>query len=211
MKRIKVLIVDDHRIVREGLKLFLEEETQIQVVGEAESLQEMLRFLETHKIDVLLIDFKLRDGDGINGALKVMTLYPNVKTILITAYLEPEIIHSALYSNIHAIIFKNIDEEDLVATIIDVFEGHYNPIDHLPKRYFKETSSVQWVDFTDRERAILDWLALGKTNIEIASQLNLAEKTVRNYIYNLFKKINVSNRTEAASYWIKSKMTNRDK
>ncbi len=212
MNPIRVLIVDDHKMVRDGLRYFMSDEPGIHVAGDADSLKNMFAVLKTQTIDVILMDFKLRDGDGINGALKVRDLFKHIKVILITAHIEPEIIHSALQSKLDAIIFKSIDELDLIETIKSVYQGTFNALENLPKKYAKEDSNlIQMVDFTRKEQQVLDWIALGRTNSEIGSEMNIAEKTVRNYLHAIYRKIHVSNRTEAAAYWIKSRMSNRDK
>ncbi len=198
-------------MVRSGLKSFLAVEEAFHVVEAVGTLSEMLHVLRNEPIDVLLLDFKLGDGDGILGGIKALNLQPKLKILILTAFVEDAIVLSAKQANFAGVLFKSVQEDTLIETILNIATKQMTFEDCLPKEWACSLSFIPKHTFTPREITILDCLALGKTNIEIARELMLAEKTIRNYIHELFKKINVTNRTEAAAYWLKSSFLNRDK
>lgn len=208
--KIKVLLVDDHSVVRDGLRLLLQLNDGLKVCGEAATLKEAIMMTIDTNPDVVLLDFKLPDGDGVNGCISIKNLFPNIKIIILTAYAEQHIVMETIRAGADGYLLKNIESEELIKTILSVHngesvldpsvtEGVFNSI-KLDNQKIEESS-----EFSPRETKILQALSLGKTNKEIAESLSISDKTVRNYISNIFKKINVSNRTEAASYWIRKK------
>ncbi|MBU5311319.1 response regulator transcription factor [Tissierella carlieri] len=208
--KIRVLLVDDHSVVRDGLRLLLQLNDGLEVCGEAATLKEAIMMTIDTNPDVVLLDFKLPDGDGVNGCISIKNLFPNIKIIILTAYAEQHIVMETIRAGADGYLLKNIESEELIKTILSVHngesvldpsvtEGVFNSI-KLDNQKIEESS-----EFSPRETKILQALSLGKTNKEIAESLSISDKTVRNYISNIFKKINVSNRTEAASYWIRKK------
>ncbi|CAK7018136.1 response regulator transcription factor [Tissierella sp.] len=208
--KIKVLLVDDHSVVRDGLRLLLQLNDGLEVCGEAATLKEAIMMTIDTNPDVILLDFKLPDGDGVNGCISIKNLFPNIKIIILTAYAEEHIVMETIRAGADGYLLKNIESEELIKTILSVYngdsvldpsvtEGVFNSI-KLDNQKIEESS-----EFSPRETKILQALSLGKTNKEIAESLSISDKTVRNYISNIFKKINVSNRTEAASYWIRKR------
>jgi len=208
---IKVLIVDDHNLVRDGLKMILELNDCIEVCGEAENLQEALDLMNKTDPDVILLDFKLPDGDGVNGCISIKNMAPKVKIIILTAYSQDQLIMDTIRAGADGYLLKNINSEELVSNIKKVYEGHsvldtsvtesvFNSIAVQNEKLNEEDNNL-----SSKETFILQMISLGKSNKEIAEALAISEKTVRNYISNIFKKLNVSNRTEAASYWIRRK------
>ncbi|MDU5082171.1 response regulator [Tissierella carlieri] len=208
--KIKVLLVDDHSVVRDGLRLLLQLNDGLEVCGEAATLKEAIMMAINTNPDVILLDFKLPDGDGVNGCISIKNLFPNIKIIILTAYAEEHIVMETIRAGADGYLLKNIESEELIKTILSVYngdsvldpsvtEGVFNSI-KLDNQKIEESS-----EFSPRETKILQALSLGKTNKEIAESLSISDKTVRNYISNIFKKINVSNRTEAASYWIRKR------
>lgn len=208
--KIRVLLVDDHSVVRDGLRLLLQLNDGLEVCGEAATLKEAIMMTIDTNPDVVLLDFKLPDGDGVNGCISIKNLFPNIKIIILTAYAEQHIVMETIRAGADGYLLKNIESEELIKTILSVHngesvldpsvtEGVFNSI-KLDNQKIEESSEL-----SPRETKILQALSLGKTNKEIAESLSISDKTVRNYISNIFKKINVSNRTEAASYWIRKK------
>lgn len=208
--KIRVLIVDDHNIVRDGLKLILGLDDRIEVCGEAKGLQETIDIIPRTQPDVILLDFKLPDGDGVNGCLNIKSRFPKVKIIILTAYSQEHLVMETIRAGASGYLLKNIKSTELINSIVKVYEGDsvldtsvtvgvFNNIAQNPKSNLLENK------LSARETYILQMVSLGKSNKEIAEALAISEKTVRNYISNIFKKLNVSNRTEAASYWIRKK------
>ncbi|MGI1660224.1 MAG: response regulator [Desulfitobacterium sp.] len=207
-EKIKVLLVDDHSIVRDGLKLILQLSDQIEVCGEAGNLQETLLMIEKVKPDVILLDFKLPDGDGVSGCTRIKSQFPRVKIIILTAYSQDHLVLETIRSGADGYLLKNIKSEELIKNIIKVYEGASVLDSSVTETVFNHiTVSGDKVEITEkfspRETEILKMLSSGKANKEIADALAISEKTVRNYISHIFRKLNVSNRTEAASYWLR--------
>ncbi len=208
--KIKVLLIDDHSVVREGLRLLLELDNRLIVCGEAATLNEGINMIGELKSHVVLLDFKLPDGDGISGCISIKNIFPDIKIIILTAYTEDHLVLEAIRSGVDGYLLKNVEADELVKTIISVYEGESvldsSVTDIIFNNIKKEkTSSAEDSLLSSKEKEILKMLSLGKTNKEIGAALYISEKTVRNYVSNIFKKINVSNRTEAAAYWIRNR------
>lgn len=208
--KIRVLLVDDHRVVRDGLKLLLQLNNRLEVCGEAATLNEAIMMTINTNPDVILLDFKLPDGDGVNGCISIKNLFPNIKIIILTAYAENHIVMETIRAGADGYLLKNIESEELIKTILSVYDGGSVLDPSLTDGVFnsiKLDNQKNDIDsyLSPRESKILQYISLGRTNKEIAETLSISDKTVRNYISNIFKKINVSNRTEAASYWIRKK------
>jgi DNA-binding NarL/FixJ family response regulator len=206
--RIKVLIVDDHNIVRDGLKLILESDDRFMVCGEAKGLQEAIESIRRTCPDIILLDFRLPDGDGVNGCLTIKRQFSKIKIIILTAYTQDHLVMEAIRAGADGYLLKNINSQELINNIVKVFEGDCVLDTSVTEGVFNNIAipDVKFIEdhnLSFRERDILQILSQGKSNAEIAEELNISEKTVRNYISTIFKKLNVSNRTEAAMYWIR--------
>lgn len=210
-EKIKVLIVDDHGVVRSGLKLLLQLNNKLKVCGEAENIKEAIIMADRTKPDIILLDFKLPDGDGVNGCLKIKKRFPETKVIILTAYSHDHIVMETIKAGADGYLLKNIEGEELLDAIFRVHKGDcildpsvtevvFNNV-KLDNKNNRAVSAL-----TPKEEEILELISLGKVNKEIASTLNISDKTVRNYVSNILKKLNLSNRTEAASYWIRNKI-----
>jgi len=207
-KKIKVLIVDDHSVVRKGLKLFLAANERLEVCSEAATLKEAMGMVANYKPDVVLLDYKLPDGDGIIGCINIKTQYPVTKIIILTAFTDDSVVIDAIRAGADAYLLKDIESDKLIDTIVSVYEGE-NVLDNsVTEDIFNHlrinNKNIKRDDnLSNQETKILQMIALGKINKEIALEVGISENTVRNYISRIFKKINVSNRTEAASYWFR--------
>jgi len=206
-ERVKVFLVDDHGIVRSGLKLLLELDKRIEVCGEAKNLQETMDALAECKPDVVLLDFKLPDGDGVNGCLTIKNRLPQAKIIILTAYSQPHLVMEAIRAGADGYLLKNVRGEELVDNILKVYHGDSvldSAVTESILTSIISSNEKQKADkLTNKEVEILKMISIGKSNKEIAKDMEISEKTVRNYISNIFRKLNVSNRTEAASYWLR--------
>ena len=210
MKKIKVLLVDDHSIVRNGLRMILELDQRLEICGEASTLSETMTVISNTNPDLVLLDLKLPDGDGIIGCNNIKRQFPSIKIIILTAYADDHIVIEAIRAGADGYLLKNIESEELIEGIISVYSGEsildpsvtesvFNQIKVEGKEYQKESK------LSPKESEILQMISLGKANKEIATLMHISDKTVRNYVSNIFKKLNVSNRTEAATYWIRNK------
>lgn len=206
--KIRVLIVDDHSVVRKGLKMFLGANAFLEICGEAESIKQTMSMIDKIKPDIILLDFRLPDGDGLNASINIKTRFPNTKIIILTAYTQKEMVVGAIRAGVDAYLLKDVESDELIKTIIDVYEGKSVLDNSVTDKVFNTLKGDTLHKnnkycLSPQETKILQIIALGKGNKEIAKALGISEKTVRNYITNIFKKINVSNRTEAASYWLR--------
>lgn len=206
--KIKILLVDDHSIVRNGLKMLLELDGNFQVCGEASTLKEGIELAGESNPDIILLDLKLSDGDGISGCINIKRRYPHIKIIILTAFAQEQMVIEAVMAGSDGYLLKNIESEELIKSILSVYEGNsvldplvtdsvFNKIKQTDIKHQGDT------ELSPKEVEIVEMISLGKPNKEIAANLNISDKTVRNYISNIFKKLNVSNRTEAARYWIR--------
>ncbi len=205
--KIKVLLVDDHAIVRDGLKMLLDLNASIQVCGEAGTLKDALEIIPKAKPELILLDFKLPDGDGVSSCTMIKRLYPEVKIIILTAYSQNHLVLEAIRAGADGYLLKNIKYDVLCDTIKLVHQGSHilDPAvsEGVIQSLTKEGDSPGEEGLSPRELAIIELISAGKSNKEIGLLLAISDKTVRNYISTIFKKINVTNRTEAASYWLR--------
>lgn len=204
---IKVLLVDDHAVVRYGIRSILDKFPSIQVLGEAGSLNEAYEKAENLKPDVILLDMKLPDGDGVTGCIKLKSIIPNVKVIILTAFAEENIVYEAVKAGIDGYILKNIEGQAIVNAIIDSYKGITVIDPSISDKLVKIIQKGNESDYSlaPQDRNILELISQGCTNKEIADALFLSEKTVRNNVSKIMKKINVNNRTEAAMFWSRQK------
>ncbi|WP_428911572.1 response regulator [Niallia sp. Krafla_26] len=204
-QKIRVMLVDDHTIVRKGLRLILELHDRIEVCGEAASLKETIEMITVGRPDVILLDFKLPDGDGIEGCKKIRKQFPEIKILILTAYSQDHIVMEAIRAGANGYLLKNIKSDELIKSVFNVFENESVLDPSVTEVIFKQLHTRNHPteqQLSPRETDILNMISKGSTNKEIAESLYISEKTVRNYISNLFKKINVHNRTKAARYWL---------
>jgi DNA-binding NarL/FixJ family response regulator len=205
--KIKVLLVDDHSVVRLGIRSIIEKNPLIQVCGEAESLSDTYIKTESLKPDVVLLDMKLPDGDGVTGCIRLKSISPGIKVIILTAYAEENIVYEAVKAGIDGYLLKNIEGKAIAKAIIDVYQGMSIIDPNISDKLMKIIQKGNDIDqpLAPQERNILELVSQGRTNREIAEALYLSEKTVRNNVSKIMKKLNVNNRTEAAMFWSRQK------
>ncbi|MBB6216191.1 DNA-binding NarL/FixJ family response regulator [Anaerosolibacter carboniphilus] len=207
MKNIRILLVDDHAIVRWGMSTLIEKKQGYLVCGEAATLAEAYEKVETLKPEIVLLDLKLPDGDGATGCRQIKKISPNTKIIVLTAFADDLLLLETIKAGADGYLLKNIDSKAILSAIENVAKGEsiLDPAMIGKVMNVVRGNSEMTEELTSQERNILDLIRLGKTNKEIAEELFIAEKTVRNYVSRIMRKINVSNRTEAAIYWSKQK------
>lgn len=208
---IKVFLIDDHAIVRLGIRSLVEKNSGMVVCGESGTLEEAYKDIKETTPDVILLDMKLPDGDGIIGCRNIKRICPQAKIIVLTAYGEDSLIVEVIKAGADGYLLKNIDSKKIITSIRDVFNGNsildqnvLNKVIELMKNNDKDNSNIG-ATLTQQEQNIVELISQGKTNKEISKELFVAEKTVRNYVSTILKKINVDNRTEAALYWMRQK------
>jgi DNA-binding NarL/FixJ family response regulator len=207
-KNIKILLVDDHTVVRLGIRSLIEKSHGMLVCGEAETLKETYQKLTDFNPDIVLLDIKLPDGSGIGGCKKIKKISPKTKVIILTAYAENHIIMDSIKAGADGYLLKNVDSKTIITAIEDVVKGK-SVLDHsVTDIVFNQVKGFNkniYSNLAIQEQEILEYICQGKTNREIGAYLYISEKTVRNYVSKIMSKINVVNRTEAAAYWSEQK------
>jgi DNA-binding NarL/FixJ family response regulator len=201
------MIVDDHELVRFGLKNLLEYQPGWEVVAEAGSSGEAIQKAGIYQPEIIVMDIRLGDGSGIDACREIMKIYPNIKVIMLTSFAEDELIFSAIAAGAVGYVLKQVGNDDLVRAIETVARGEalLDPsITNQVLAKLRETTRTEaFVDLTYQELKVLALISQGKTNKEIAASLHLGEGTVRNYVSNIFGKLNLSNRAEATAYAVR--------
>ncbi len=202
---IKVFLLDDHEVVRRGLREMLEAEPDIEVVGESGSAAEATRRIPALRPDVAVLDGRLPDGSGIDVCRDVRSVDPSVHALILTSYDEDQALFAAIMAGASGYVLKDIRGTDLVDGIRRVAAGQSLLDPAVTARVLERLRSgaqedPRLKDLTDQERRILEHIAEGKTNRQIGEEMYLAEKTVKNYVSSLLAKLGMQRRTQAAVF-----------
>lgn len=202
MAPIRVLLADDHRMFRQGLRELLERKTEFEVVGEAATGREVLARAAALRPDIVLLDIQMPDMDGVAAARQLAAAHPEIKVIMLTMYRQDQHLFEAIKAGARAYLLKDADAEELVDVIERVHRGEAALDPTVTLRVFDEfrrlSGDQEMEQLTEREREILQLLAAGHDNRTIAQRLHLSEKTVGNRLSEIFQKLGVTNRTQAA-------------
>jgi len=201
----RVFLLDDHEVVRRGLRELFEAEDDLTVVGEGATAQEALARVPASKPDVAVLDVRLPDGDGVEVCRDLRSAMPDLKCLMLTSYADDEALFSAILAGASGYVLKQIRGSDLVSAVRRVAAGESLLDPSLTRQVMERLRGENVEDerlarLTTQERKILELIADGKTNRQIADELYLAEKTVKNYVSNLLSKMGFARRTEAAVY-----------
>jgi len=203
----RILLVDDHEVVRLGLKSLLDRHPQFEVVGEAGSAREAMEQVAALKPEVVLMDIRLPGTSGIEACEEIINKYPGTRVIMLTSYAEDEMLFSAIRAGASGYILKQIGSSDLVKALEAVSRGEALLDPAVTQRVFqevrravKEEEASAFAHLSQQEKHVLLLVSEGKTNREIAKALFLGEGTVRNYVSSILSKLAVNNRAEAAAY-----------
>ncbi len=207
MSKQRILLVDDHEVVRLGLRALLERHPGFEVVAEAGTAREAIERVQEYTPDVVVMDIRLPGSSGIDACQEITQRFPDTKVIMLTSYAEDEMLFSAIRAGAAGYVLKQIDGQDLVRAIEAVGRGEALLDPAVTQRIFqevrkaaKEEEASAFAALTQQEKHVLLLVSEGKTNREIAKELFLGEGTVRNYVSSILSKLNVSNRAEAAAY-----------
>ena len=207
MAKQKILLVDDHEVVRLGLKSLLELHPQYEVIGEAGTAKEAVEKVARYRPDVVLMDIRLPGASGIDACEEITRSYQNTKVIMLTSYAEDEMLFSAIRAGASGYILKQISGDALISAIDAVSRGEALLDPAVTQRVFQEVrravkdeEALAFANLSQQEKHVLMLVSEGKTNREIAKTLFLGEGTVRNYVSSILSKLGVSNRAEAAAY-----------
>ncbi|MEY2819249.1 MAG: hypothetical protein RL275_2712 [Chloroflexota bacterium] len=207
MTKTRILLVDDHDIVRLGLMTLLNDQPDMEVIGEASTAAEAVREVASLIPDVVLMDIRLPGEGGIEATRQVTAKFPNVKVVMLTSFADDELVMHAISAGAVGYVLKQVGNEELIRAIQAAARGEAlldpSTTARLLSRVREADRKAQedaFRELSDREMDVLVHLAKGKTNAEIASLLNLSEKTVGNYVSNMFEKLHLNNRIELAAY-----------
>jgi NarL family two-component system response regulator LiaR len=205
---IRVLLVDDHRMVREGLKIYLSTEEEISVIAEAVDGGQAAHLAKELKPDVILMDLMMPGVDGIEGTKRCLEVYPEAKVVILTSMPDDERVMPAIRAGALSYILKDISSDDLVAAIRGAAIGKptLHPMAasrmmqelHAPKRRHEEVSP--------RELEVLQLIGKGRSNKEIGEQLFIGERTVKTHVSHLLEKLQLQDRTQLAIYAVQNKL-----
>jgi len=203
----RIVIVDDHEVVRIGMRSLLEQYSQYEVVAEAGSAKEAVAQVDAFQPDIVLMDIRLPGKSGIDACEEIKHKYPDTKVLMLTSYAEDEMLFSAIKAGASGYVLKQIDSEGLIKSLEAVARGEASLDPAVTQRVFqevrkavKEEEAASFQNLSQQEKMVLKLVSEGKTNREIAQALYLGEGTVRNYVSSILSKLGVSNRAEAAAY-----------
>jgi DNA-binding NarL/FixJ family response regulator len=202
---IGVFLLDDHEVVRTGLRAMFEATDDIAVVGEASTAEEALVRIPLILPDVAVLDVRLPDGSGVEVCREIRSRWPEIVCVMLTSYNDDEALYAAILAGAAGYVLKQVGVGDLVDDIRRASTGQSLLDPQVAERVLERLQAGPRVDprlasLTGQERKVLDLIAEGKTNRQIAEDLFLAEKTIKNYVSNLLAKLGMERRTQAASY-----------
>ena len=207
-RSIRVLIVDDHGVVREGLRAYLELEPDIEVVGEARDGQEGVRRALELQPDVVLMDLVMPNMDGVDATTRIKQHYPDTHVIVLTSFLDDERVVPAIKAGATSYLLKDVAAADLARAIRAARAGQAQLHPEVARRLMQQVTAPRKPDagaqLTDREREVLRLLAEGRSNKEIARSLVVSERTVKGHVSNILGKLGLQDRTQAALFAVRN-------
>lgn len=210
MTTVRILIADDHSVVRAGLRALLERQDHFRVIAEASTGEEAIQRAVEYRPDVAVLDIRMPGLSGIEACRQIVDTVPGCRVIMLTSYAEDELLLAAIRAGASGYVLKRIGDNDLVQAVERVSRGESTLDPAMTATVFSEmrkaNESQQQIAFaalTSQELAVLSLVAQGLTNRQIAVKLFLGEGTVRNYVSSVLSKIAVANRAEAAAYAVK--------
>ncbi|MBR8744034.1 response regulator transcription factor [Nocardiopsis sp. MG754419] len=210
-RSIRVFLVDDHEIVRRGVGSLLDDEDGIDVVGEAGTAAQALARVPTLRPDVVVLDVRLPDGDGVTVCREIRSMLPDTHMLMLTSYSDDEALYGAVMAGAAGYILKQIHGTDLVGAVRTVAQGRSlldpESTARMLKRLREEAGRKDPLgELTEQERRVLELIGEGLTNREIGARMYLAEKTVKNYVSRVLAKLGMARRTQAAAYAVRLSM-----
>jgi two-component system, NarL family, response regulator DevR len=205
---LKIVIVDDHQVVRLGLRYLLESHSRFQVVGEAGSTRDAVEQVLLLQPDVVLMDVRLPDGSGVEACRTIVESNKAIRVIILTSFTDEEDIFSAIVAGASGYLLKQIDGDELIRAIEKVGSGESLLDPGITGKVMQRMKDLARGDdpqkeLTPQEKRILCLISEGKTNRDIGEILALSEKTIKNYVSAIFNKLDINNRAEAAVYAVK--------
>ncbi len=210
---LRLMLVDDHEVVRVGMKTLLERQDGFAVVAEAGSEDEAVTEAQLVQPDIILMDIRLKSGSGIAACQRIMAALPKTRIIMLTSYAEDELLFAAIRAGAIGYVLKQVGSGDLIRAINNAAQGDGSLDPSLTQKVFSQVrqslqaqESAAFDELTSQERQVLLHISHGATNRQIAKELHLSDGTVRNYVSNVLSKLHLHNRAEAAAYAIEHKL-----
>jgi two-component system, NarL family, response regulator DevR len=210
----RLLVVDDHEVVRQGLAALLDRREAFQVVAEAGTVAEALEMTRRFEPDIVVMDVRLPDGSGIEACREIRAEFPGTRVVMLTSYPDEEAVLSAIVAGASGYLLKQIRARDLVAGLEAVGRGESLLDPAVTEKVLERVRKIATGQFTDelsaltaQEQKILLLVAEGKTNKEIAQDIFLSDKTVKNYVSSILSKLNLERRAQAAAFVAKRRIT----
>ncbi len=204
---LKLLLVDDHEVVRLGLNALLSNYPGYEVVAEAGNADEALQKAVEYEPDVIFMDIRLPGKNGIEATKNILKVLPETKVIMLTSFAEDELLFDAINAGAYGYVLKQIGSDDLIRSLEAIARGEALIDPAMTQKVFKRVREASrratdeaFSSLSDQEIRILALISKGHTNKEIAAQIYLSEKTVRNYVSSILSKLNLRTRSEAAAY-----------
>ncbi len=209
-KMIRLMLVDDHEVVRIGLRTLLDRTGIIQVIGEASTVAEGVAETIRLKPDVVLLDIRLPDGTGIDACREIRTACPDTRVIFLTSFADDDAVLAAIFGGADGYLLKEIGGETLIRSIQSVASGRSILDPAVTQSVLArmraaptQTTTGHAEPITPQEQRVLALVADGKTNKEIAAALSLSDKTVKNYLSHVYKKLQLTRRSQAAAFYVR--------
>ncbi|HEX9044274.1 MAG TPA: response regulator transcription factor [Candidatus Limnocylindrales bacterium] len=211
---LRLVVVDDHEVVRQGLVSLLDRREGLQVVAEAGSVAEAIEMSRKFQPDIVVMDVRLPDGSGIEACREIRSELPNTKVVILTSYPDEEAVLSAIIAGASGYLLKQIRARDLVSSLEAVGRGDSLLDPAVTEKVLDRVRRIATGAYTDelaqltqQEQKILALVAEGKTNKEIAAEVYLSDKTVKNYVSSILSKLNLERRAQAAAFVAKHRLT----
>jgi len=204
--QVRVLIVDDHEVVREGLRALLRRRTELAVVGEADSVASAIEEARRSEPDVVIMDIRLPDGSGVEACREIRAQRPETKVIMLTSYADDDAVFASIMAGATGYLLKQTRTQSLVDAIERAVRGESLLDPAVTQRVLERVRNAgsskddELSLLSEQEQKILDLIAEGKTNKEIAQEVYLSDKTVKNYVSSILSKLNLRRRSEAAAF-----------
>lgn len=204
---IRILLVDDSEVVRMGLRSLLDAEAGLAVIAEADSVSAAVRLADAHRPDVVLLDIRLPDGSGFEACRQILRRLPETRVLILTSVVDETLVDEAIRAGAHGYLLKEINARGLVQALHDVAAGKSILDPAVTARVLQLVkagghAAGHTLDaLSPQEKRVLALIAAGRTNKEVAAEMGLAEKTVKNYLSTVFEKLHVSRRSQAAALY----------
>lgn len=209
-EKISLVIVDDHAIVRRGLRTYLELQPDIEVVGEASDGREALEVVRDTLPDIVLMDLVMPNVDGVEATRTITMLSPSSRVIVLTSFSEDEKVFASIKAGAQGYLMKDVLPQELMHAIRTVHRGEAQLDPEIARKLMQEFTNPQPAapkhDLTERELEVLRLIAQGKSNKDISEDLVLSEKTVKTHVSNILQKLHLTDRTQAAVYALRQKI-----